>query len=431
MLSSHDLGRVHLQRPLKRKTSRRALVALATTVIALAGMTGSASAASNLDQSFTSPTNLTSSINECCAYVAQTFTAGRTGLLTGVAIDVRANDTTSLPLHVAIRTVDASGLPTSTVLGETVLNSGTSTLAQIIAFPQEIPITSGNQYAIVVNYQGAPPQGPGQGLGVWDGAIGDPYPPGALVLSFDYGVSWTNVSPGYDLHFQTYVVPSYYRLVTGDPTLLAYWRLGETTGSTAADTTGTYNGTYINKPTLGSPGAIVNDPNASVTFNGTSQRVNLPALPSATDFTIEGWTYLTNSSVNNNTLYGNIGTVRLLARPGTGTYRTAAYAGVTLNGTEYVLQPTSPASNINTWVYFVLTRQGGTMTLYRNGVQIAQRSDLPATATANLNGYIADQANGNYHLNGRVDDVAIYTSALPASTIAGHYQAALQGPAPS
>jgi hypothetical protein len=226
-------------------------------------------------------------------------------------------------------------------------------------------------------------------------------------------------------------VPSYYRLVSGDPTLLAYWRLGETSGSTAADTTGTYNGTYINKPTLGSPGAIVNDPNASVTFNGTSQRVDLPALPSATDFTIEGWTYLTNSSVNNNTLYGNIGTVRLLARPGTGTYRTAAYAGVTLNGTEYVLQPTSPASNINTWVYFVLTRQGGTMTLYRNGVQIAQRTDLPATAAANLNGYIADQANGNYHLYGRVDDVAIYTSALPASTIASHYQAALQGPPPT
>jgi hypothetical protein len=219
-------------------------------------------------------------------------------------------------------------------------------------------------------------------------------------------------------------------MVTGDPTLLAYLRLGETSGTTARDATGVYNGTYINQPTLGSLGAIVNDPNTSVTFNGTNQRVNVPALPSATNFTIEGWTYLTNSSVNNNTVYGNIGTVRLLARPGTGTWRTAAYAGVTLNGTEYVLQPTSPASNINTWVYYVMTRQGGTLTLYRNGVQIAQRTDLPATATANLSGYIADQANGNYYLTGRVDDVAIYASALSASTIASHYQAALQGPAP-
>jgi hypothetical protein len=224
--------------------------------------------------------------------------------------------------------------------------------------------------------------------------------------------------------------PSYYSLVASDPALLAYWRLGEASGTTATDVVGAHNGTYVNKPTLGSAGAIVNDPNTSVTFNGTSQRVNLPPLPPAQDFSIEGWTYLTKSSVNNNTLYGNVGTVRLLARPGTGTYRTAAYAGVTLNGTEYVLQPTSPASDINSWVYWVVTRHGSTLTLYRDGVQIGQRSDLPASATANISGYIADQANGAYHLTGRVDDVAIYASALTASTIASHYQAALQGPPP-
>jgi hypothetical protein len=218
--------------------------------------------------------------------------------------------------------------------------------------------------------------------------------------------------------------------VTSDPALLAYWRLGEASGTAAADVTGNYNGTYVNKPTLGSAGAIVNDPNTAVTFNGTSQRVTLPSLPSVQNFSIEGWTYLTKSSVNNNTLYGDGGTVRLLARPGTGSYRTAAYAGVTLNGKDYALQPTSPASNINTWVYWVVTRQGSTLTLYRNGVQIGQRTDLPAGAAASINGYIADQANGNYHLTGRIDDVAIYTSALTASTIASHYQAALHGPAP-
>jgi hypothetical protein len=224
--------------------------------------------------------------------------------------------------------------------------------------------------------------------------------------------------------------PSYFSLVASDPALLGYWRLGETSGTTATDVVGAHNGTYVNKPALGSAGAIVNDPNTSVTFNGTSQRINLPPLPSVQDFSIEGWTYLTKSSVNNNTLYGNVGTVRLLARPGTGTYRTAAYAGVTLNGTEYVLQPVSPASDINSWVYWVVTRHGSTLTLYRNGVQIGQRTDLPASATANINGYIADQANGAYHLTGRVDDVAIYASALTASTVASHYQAALQGPPP-
>jgi hypothetical protein len=222
---------------------------------------------------------------------------------------------------------------------------------------------------------------------------------------------------------------SYGALVAGRPGLLAYWRLGESSGTTAGDTTGTYSGTYVNGPALGSAGAIAGDPDTAVTFNGTSQRVTVPALPAAGDFSIEGWTYLTNGSVTNNTLYGGSGTVRLLARPGTGP--TEAYAGVTLNGTEYTLQPLSSASNLNTWVYWVLTRQGSTLTLYRNGLQIAQRADLPAAATANISGYIASQTNSLYYLNGRIDDVAIYASALAASTIASHYQAALYGPAPS
>ena len=96
-----------------------------------------------------------------------------------------------------------------------------------------------------------------------------------------------------------------------------------------------------------------------------------------------------------------------------------------------LLQPLASASNLSTWVYWVLTRQGGTLTLYRDGAQIAQRSDLPATATATVNGYIASQTNNLYYLTGRADDVAIYTSALSPATIASHYQAALNGPAPS
>ncbi len=223
----------------------------------------------------------------------------------------------------------------------------------------------------------------------------------------------------------------YYNVVRSEQSLTAYWRLDESTGSTANDVLGKYNGTYVNAPTLGSVGAIVNDPDKSATFNGTSQRVNLPSLPSVGDFSIEGWTYLTNATVNNNTLYGGGSTVQLLARPGTGSYPTAAYAGVTLGGTQYVLQPTSPASNINTWVYWVLTRQGGTLTLYRNAVQISQRTDLPATASANINGYIADELGGLYYLTGGVDDVAVYGSALGPQDITSHYQDAEFGPAPA
>jgi hypothetical protein len=224
-------------------------------------------------------------------------------------------------------------------------------------------------------------------------------------------------------------LPAYISLVDGRPSLIAHWRLGEKSGSTARDTTGTYNGTYTGSPTLGLPGAVTNDPDTAAGFNGSTSKVSVPAIPATVDFTVEGWTYLTNCSAANNTLYGTYGTVRILIRcPPTSS--ATAYAGVWLNGTEYVLQPYGGPTNQNTWVHWVLTRHANVLTLYRNGAQIGQRTDLPATAPASLNGAIGMQANGNYPLTGRTDEVALYSSALSATDVADDYQAALTGPPP-
>jgi hypothetical protein len=156
-----------------------------------------------LDQSFNSPTNLGSSINDCCAFIGQTYTAGKTGVLTGVAVDV---ESTSLHrLHVAIRTV-ASGLPTTTILGEVTLGSSASNLSQVIVFPHSIPQVAGVQYAIVVSYPDAPPQGSAQG--VWRGSTADGYSRGDLVASSDGGTSfYFSGQNDADVHFKTYVSP--------------------------------------------------------------------------------------------------------------------------------------------------------------------------------------------------------------------------------
>jgi hypothetical protein len=222
-------------------------------------------------------------------------------------------------------------------------------------------------------------------------------------------------------------LPAYKNAVLGESSLVSYWRLGERSGTTAADSKGSHTGTYSGV-TLGSWGALTFDPDTSASFNGSTSKVSVPSLGTAGDFTIEGWTHLTNSSTLNNTLYGSMGAVRLLIRPGT---TTAAYAGVWLNGTEYVLQPNSPFSNLNVWVHWALVRKGSTLSLYRNWQQIAQRTDLPATASASLNGTIGMQSNGNYPLTGGIDDVAVYASALSGTTVVRHYFAGVNGPAPS
>jgi hypothetical protein len=224
-------------------------------------------------------------------------------------------------------------------------------------------------------------------------------------------------------------LPAYTSLVDGRPSLIAHWRLGEKSGPTAWDTTGLHNGSYTGGTTLGVSGAVNNDPDTAAGFNGSTSKVSLPAIPAAVDFTVEGWTYLTNCSAANNTLYGAYGTVRILVRCPPTSLATA-YAGVWLNGTEYVLQPYGGPTNQNTWVHWVLTRHANVLTLYRNGVQIGQRTDLPATAQANLNGAIGVQANGNYPLTGHIDEVALYNSALSATDVADDHQAALTGPPP-
>ncbi len=67
----------------------------------------------DVDQSFTAPTNGGASINECCAFISQTYTAGLSGTLAGVSVDISEFTAYHFPLDVQIRTV-TSGLPTET-----------------------------------------------------------------------------------------------------------------------------------------------------------------------------------------------------------------------------------------------------------------------------------------------------------------------------
>ncbi|HEY8300992.1 MAG TPA: N,N-dimethylformamidase beta subunit family domain-containing protein [Jatrophihabitans sp.] len=244
-------------------------------------------------------------------------------------------------------------------------------------------------------------------------------------VSNDYSAGTNGIAPDS-------VPPVSYRdLVMGESSLLAYWRLDDSAGKVATDLKGGFSGQYVNNPTLGAPGALAADPDTCVAFNGTNNKVSLPALPAVTDFTFEGWSYLTGAAVNNsngnNALYGTNNQVRILTRPGAPNTGTDVLAGVWLNNTEYTLQPSSAQSDLNTWVHWVLTRGGGTLTLYRNGVQVAQRTDLPASAPANLSGWIGSQGGSAYYFNGRIDEVAVYQAALRPSAVVAHYAAAVNG----
>src|SRR5436305_7140791 len=69
---------------------------------------------------------------------------------------------------------------------------------------------------------------------------------------------------------------SYSSLVAGTPGLVGYWRLGETSGSSACDVTGTNGGTYSGSVLLGRSGALSGDPDTAVRFAGNGQ-VTVPS----------------------------------------------------------------------------------------------------------------------------------------------------------
>ncbi len=79
------------------------------------------------------------------------------------------------------------------------------------------------------------------------------------------------------------------QVLADDPIL--YWRLDEPSGTTAADASGEGNhGTYLGGVTLGTAGAIDEDPSASAHFDGSNDRVTLAAPNPATltgSFTVE------------------------------------------------------------------------------------------------------------------------------------------------
>jgi len=220
---------------------------------------------------------------------------------------------------------------------------------------------------------------------------------------------------------------NYYGAVLLDSPI-GYWRLGESSGTSAADSSGNgLTGTYENTPTLGVTGPHVQDSNTAVTFaSASSEDVTIPdnALFDTASISVEAWFKSTDTdgiivgksdgSYRGYTLQINTSKIRWL-------HVTAASA------TVFDLFETG-ASNDGAWHHVVGTWDGTTGTgkvkLYVDGV-------LNGTATAgagtNLNnahvvGIAGVPSVGNY-LDGTIDEVAIYTHVLSANRVRLHYSA--------
>ncbi len=219
---------------------------------------------------------------------------------------------------------------------------------------------------------------------------------------------------------------AYQDVILAEASLAAYWRLGETSGTSAADSKGTNTGTYTGTYTLGAAGVIRGDPNKALTVSGAGY-VSVPAaaaLNLGDVFSLEAWVRHPNPT-------GFNGLVQSIVDKGALAYfmrlqgtATGAQLQLRINSNATVAFASKEITD-TAGHHVVATKNGATVKLYLDGVDV---TGTTAAATA-VNSTFAlaigtdDLGNGGPtdFLNATVDEVAVYNTALGSAAVVSHF----------
>ena len=212
---------------------------------------------------------------------------------------------------------------------------------------------------------------------------------------------------------------------------IAYYRLEETSGTTAADSSasGLYPGTYNPDgayPQMGLPGIDINSIGLSAAATASVTAGYYPDLNPQGPFSFEVWARPTSAPTGSNWRcpIGNFG--------GWGTgggYGSGWYVYQTPNpgsGFAFVMAPTtvwiSTGYSLFNWYHLVGTYDGTTAAFYVNGALIGSQAATGFLANPGNALGIGQRADGYGYWDGDLDEVAIYTNALSAAQILAHYE---------
>ncbi len=204
---------------------------------------------------------------------------------------------------------------------------------------------------------------------------------------------------------------------------VSYWRLGETSGTTASDERSNNPGTYQNSPTLGATSLLATDTaNKAVSFDGTNDSVKVPnssSLQFPTTLTLEAWIKPTSlpsagsfATIINKTeafaLQFNGPRLELRINQGEEKRRLQAPEGAIVAGQTY---------------HVVGTYDGSAERLYVNGTLVAGAA-LTGSVNTNSNALYIGSSDGSGNLyKGTIDEPAVYNTALNGTRIGAHYEA--------
>ncbi len=242
----------------------------------------------------------------------------------------------------------------------------------------------------------------------------------ALAVAGAAGAAFTarTTNPSSSLSAAASFECGYSALVTGTSGVAGYWRLGETSGTTATDSAGSANGTYSGSHTLGVSGGVAGDPNAAVRLAGghVDMGDNHDFAGTAT-FTLEAWVRPTTIDGTSRRIVSKAAALQgyeLFVNSGTGiSFQRIAGSTNTVSATAPVL---------NAWSHVAATYDGTTMRLYVNGSQVGSTASALSLLNTVATLRVGNSAVGTDGWAGDLDDVAVYAGALSAAQVQSHFQ---------
>ncbi len=233
---------------------------------------------------------------------------------------------------------------------------------------------------------------------------------------------------------------SYSSRVLATAGLINYWRLGEASGASLADSKGTAPATLSGGPGLGIDGAVAGDSDTAVSFNGTTSAAQAALNLSTTNkLTLEFWMKWDNFANDDDLAFEltpnfNSNPGGFLVDPNApeegGKFAIGIGSGESRN-TSYFTRPSA-----GQWHHYAIVMDStapaaAQVTPYVDGQPVPYvktKSGTGAGNFANSTLYFMSRAASALFGSGDLDEVALYNRALPASTIAQHFGGNSQAP---
>ncbi|MGD0679033.1 MAG: LamG domain-containing protein [Polyangiaceae bacterium] len=199
--------------------------------------------------------------------------------------------------------------------------------------------------------------------------------------------------------------------------LVALYHFDETSGTTAADSSGHgYTATMEGGATF-SPGVR----GFAATLDGMSQYVSLPAgiVSALSSFSISVWVYVSSPGFGDRAFdFGTGTTTYMFVTTGGAPVRYGITVGGAAGEEGLVTDSIPPAAS---WQHIAVTQAGTTGTLYLNGVQVAQSTTMmlnPSLLGPTTQNWLGrSQYASDSYLYGKIDEFRIYGRTLSAAEV--------------